>query len=185
MIKNTILSMLMLIISLPALAEEFDFRQTKTLYERVLNNEYISYENETILSSGGVKVKRKDLQLSDPLNINCQNMQSTILDSTSIQVAINTTLAAALIHSVFGAEPDKRKHAIYGTLIGYGAKKICENYIFKKDNKIKCALTGAGAALLAGLAKELYDSTGRGNVDAMDAVYTFVPGALISFSYKF
>ncbi len=185
MIKITILTLFTLSLNLTISAEEIDFREAKTLYERDLDNESMSYEDEVVLSAGGVDVRREDLQLSDSSNIHHLDASNTILYTENIQMAINTALAVTLVHSVFSAEPDKRKHAIYGTLIGYGAKKICENFIFKKNNKITCALTGAGAALLAGIVKELYDSTGRGNVDAMDAVYTFVPGALISFSYRF
>ena len=40
-------------------------------------------------------------------------------------------------------------------------------------------LLGLGAALVAGVAKEAYDATGRGTVEALDAVATVVGGAVI------
>ena len=111
--------------------------------------------------------------------------QYPFLEQPIVQMAINTSLAAAVVHTALAADKDKQKHALYGAIIAYGAKKLCQKYIFKKDNSLSCALTGAGAAFLAGILKEAYDSTGRGNVDSMDAIYTFVPGALISFSLSF
>ena len=97
---------------------------------------------------------------------------------------VNLALVSTFVHTFTNAPEDKRKHVLAGTLISVGATKLCQ-YLIEEDDSLICALTGIGASVLAGIGKELYDSTGRGNVDVMDAVYTFVPGTLISIKLNY
>lgn len=81
------------------------------------------------------------------------------------------------------SEKDKRMHARAGAYVGYFSKKACEHGpgLLQLDVKIGptgqffCALAGA---TLAGVLKEVYDSTDRKNhtVDPKDAVATAVGG---------
>ncbi|EQC44035.1 hypothetical protein [Bacteriovorax sp. Seq25_V] len=165
-----------------SIAEEFKFKQP-TLQEYMTVK---SYEDE-IITIGGIDIRRGDLLESSRVNheiINCDGPKKTSLfDEPAFQTSLNIALVATVLHTTLQAPEDKKKHALVGAVIGLGATKLCEKIYNGDDNRLICALTGAGAALLAGLGKEVYDSGGRGNVDAMDAVYTFVPGALISFKF--
>ena len=62
-------------------------------------------------------------------------------------------------------QPDKRAHFVVGFLIA-AIVGLVNPFL------------GFGAAALAGLAKELYDATGRGTPELMDFVYTVAGGAL-------
>ncbi len=95
--------------------------------------------------------------------------------------AVNASLAASIILILAKGAKDKKYHGGAGLLSGIGATGLC-SYLIEDDEGIVCALTGAAVSLIFALGKELYDSTGRGNVDAMDAFATFVPGLLVSFS---
>ena len=109
-----------------------------------------------------------------------------LMDNKAFQYGTYLSLGFLFAHVVFQAKEDKQQHALAGSIASIGGAKFCEYYlIIKEESRLKCALAGAATALLAGIAKEAYDLTGRGSVDAMDAVYSFVPGALISFSIMF
>ena len=78
-------------------------------------------------------------------------------------------LSAALVlpTSASALDPDKRLHLQGGALVSgitYAATGDPEKAIL--------------AAVIVGLGKELYDSTGRGNVEAGDVVATVIGGVL-------
>lgn len=78
-------------------------------------------------------------------------------------------LSAALIlpTSASALDPDKRLHLQGGALVSgvtYAATGDAEKAIW--------------AAVAVGIGKELYDATGRGNVEAADAVATIIGGIL-------
>lgn len=163
-------------------ANEFSFKQPSLDHYTNVK----SYDDE-ILRYGSIEVRRGDLRKfarADDLCVDCvEEEQKSFLDDESFQSAINIALVTTVVHTAFYAAEDKKKHALVGAIIGAGTTKLCQKLYNGKNDKLVCALTGAGAALLAGLGKEYWDSKGHGNVDAMDAVYTFVPGALISFKF--
>jgi len=181
---KTLIYILCIITSLTAYAEEFRFQAD---YKNLLA-ETNSYEDE-VIEVGSTKITRKKLSEYAGINqteINCDlNKDTTFLQNEVFQQSVNISLVAAVLHTYFQAESDKKKHFLAGALIAAGTTKLCEKIIDGGKDSVVCALSGAGAALIAGLLKEAYDSTGRGNVDAMDAVYTFVPGALVSFRLSF
>lgn len=62
---------------------------------------------------------------------------------------------------------DKRKHFYSGRAAGVLGEAFCES--IEMDNLFLCRLS---AATIAGVLKEVYDSTGRGNVEVNDALAT-------------
>ncbi len=169
-------------LSISSFAEDFKFRPAGL--ESYIDQP--SYEDQ-IITIGGFEIRRGDLLANSRISeesIDCLGSeQKSIFDDKVFQTSLNAALIATVLHTTLQAPEDKKKHALVGSLIGLGTTKICQKFFSGDDNRLVCALTGAGAALLAGIAKEVYDTGGRGNVDAMDAVYTFVPGALISFKF--
>lgn len=163
-------------------AEEFKF--SKPTLESYTNIESV---DDKIITIGSIQIRSGDLRAHAGLSDKClecsTDEQKSFFDDKLYKTALDASLVAALLHVTLQAENDKKKHALVGSLIGFGATKLCQKLYQAKDNRLICALTGAGAALLAGIGKEYYDRGGRGTVDAMDAVYTFVPGALISFKF--
>lgn len=160
------------------IAEEFRFKPQAL-------EDFESFEDEVVII-GGVKIKRSELVIS---NVTENDIFGEDVDkyfrSDVGKVTLNSSLIAATTYTLFKADKDKQMHAMIGALAGYGTSKLCKKFLKINSRDLICALSGAGAALLLGLAKEAYDSTGRGNVDFMDAVYTFVPGALISFKVSY
>jgi len=71
---------------------------------------------------------------------------------------------------------DKVNHFIAGNLISSNASLITYKIT---DNKKKAFLVGLGTGVIAGAAKELYDSTGRGTCDFTDFAWTCI-GASVS-----
>ncbi len=145
--------------------------------------------DEEVVNIGGQQITRGELSSMAGLNqnnTNCPNAQNdSFLNNPNFQTAVNVSLIASILHTAFQAEKDKQKHAIIGALISAGTTKLCQKVFNGKNKNLVCALTGAGAALIAGILKEYRDSKGHGTVDAKDAIYTFVPGALISFKLSF
>ena len=62
---------------------------------------------------------------------------------------------------------DKIYHAIAGAVIGSG--------VFYATRSVAC---GIGAAAVAGIAKEIWDSFGHRDADALDALATVLGGVL-------
>lgn len=175
---KTFINFIALFLSLSAFGNEFRFKAKKVSYEDTK-----SFEEE-IVEIGSIKVTRGELSEyagMDAHQYSCGTPKKSILDNSLFQRAVDISLATTIAHTLLQADKDKQKHAIVGALISAGAVKICEKILGGKDNRLICALTGSGAALFAGIAKEVYDSKGHGTVDAKDAIYTFVPGALVSF----
>ena len=106
------------------------------------------------------------------------------VDSVVFKHSLDLSLALSIAHLINIKKQDKVKHALVGAIIGYGVTKLC-GYITRQNDSLLCSLTGAAASIIIGILKELYDSTGRGTVDYKDAIYTFVPGTLISFRIMF
>lgn len=80
---------------------------------------------------------------------------------------------------------DKRYHLYAGAISGKVASLWCgarSNTSLQTDLKKRKFLCSFGAASVVGVLKEVYDSTGRGNVDFKDAVVTGAGGALIGVS---
>lgn len=80
---------------------------------------------------------------------------------------------------------DKEMHFNAGYIIGSISSELCSPVLMKQTNKSSqlrfwCSFT---AATLAGVAKEFYDSTGRGNVEAADAVATSLGGFQLEFRF--
>jgi len=84
-------------------------------------------------------------------------------------------------------DQDKAKHYLVGALVGRIASAYCDRKDFNlKLNKKKLNyLCSFGAAALAGVLKEVYDSTGRGQVDANDALATAAGGAFVGLRFAF
>jgi hypothetical protein len=71
---------------------------------------------------------------------------------------------------------DKKKHFVVGFLIALAGCFIAYFLLGMKENPI---YLGAGLAIFAGLAKEVWDKkTGRGTPSQMDFVFTFI-GAIL------
>jgi len=64
-------------------------------------------------------------------------------------------------------QKDKAYHAIAGVVIGSG--------VFIATGSAAC---GIGSAAAAGIAKEVWDSCGHGDADALDALATVLGGVL-------
>ena len=63
---------------------------------------------------------------------------------------------------------------------------ICSEIYYKqKKNKKEAILFGMGMGILAGLTKELYDSTGRGNSNMKDFLWTATGSSLPGLSLVF
>ena len=74
-------------------------------------------------------------------------------------------------------QEDKVKHVVAGAFISaFTADAV---YYFTDDKK-KSVFIGIGVGCLAGLTKELYDTTGRGTPDVKDFVWTCVGASLTS-----
>lgn len=77
-------------------------------------------------------------------------------------------------------EVDKHKHFTAGLIISVAASEI---FYHKTKNRNKAILFGIGMGVLAGAAKEIYDSTGRGNCDAKDFLWTATGASLPCLTY--
>lgn len=97
-----------------------------------------------------------------------------------VRIGLGTTVGVALAERMYPGQPDKRLHAIAGGLI---AGATSEYVTWRTGNRFVGAAAGCAAALVAGVAKEAYDATGRGNVDRRDVVATAAGGAPVCLSY--
>lgn len=183
--KQLLFFSILLTHSILSFAGEFRFEEES--FESI-REKSLSYDNE-VISIAGIEMTRADLasySVIDSIDssYNSHDTENNILNNNYVRASIDVSLAAVIIHTTLQAEDDKKKHVLAGAIVGAAATKICEYFLKQDNNRLVCALTGAGAALLAGVAKEVYDTGGRGSVEAMDAVYTFVPGALVSFKFQ-
>ena len=79
-------------------------------------------------------------------------------------------------------EKDKLIHFSTGVMLSV----ICSEIYYKqKKNKKEAILFGMGMGILAGLTKELYDSTGRGNSNMKDFIWTATGSSLPGLSLVF
>lgn len=78
-------------------------------------------------------------------------------------------------------QPDKVKHFIAGTVISASTYSIVYRIT---GNKGRSMLIGFGAGVLAGIAKELYDMTGRGTPDVKDAIWTGIGAGVGTVSFR-
>lgn len=74
---------------------------------------------------------------------------------------------------------DKRKHFYSGRAVGILGEAFCES--IEMENLFLCRIS---AATVAGVLKEVYDSTGRGDVEVNDALATSA-GAIYFLKLKF
>lgn len=88
----------------------------------------------------------------------------------SLIAATCIALTATSAHSL---ERDKIGHAAAGIVVAQWAE-----YEARRRGAERPKLWGCGAAAVVGLAKEAYDSTGRGTVDAKDFLATALAGCL-------
>lgn len=143
---------------------------------------------DDVLRIGGIEISRGQLEdysgTKDGMSTCHEEGSKNFMDEPALENVINAALVSTIVHTALQARQDKQKHALVGAAIGFGASKLCEYIMKGEDNRFVCALTGAGAALLAGVAKEVYDNNGHGTVDKYDALYTFVPGAIVSFKFQ-
>lgn len=82
--------------------------------------------------------------------------------------------------SAKACQPDKTKHLAAGALISASTQIVVYELT---GNKKKAQLIGFSAALAAGIAKEIYDSTGRGTPEMADVGAT-VLGASITIPIR-
>jgi hypothetical protein len=80
---------------------------------------------------------------------------------------------------------DKHLHFSAGYIIGSISSEVCSPIYRQQTNKSRqlrfwCSF---GAATIAGVAKEFYDSTGRGEVEAADALATSFGGLQIELKF--
>jgi len=79
-------------------------------------------------------------------------------------------------------EKDKLIHFSTGVMVSV----ICSEIYYKqKKNKKEAIVFGMGMGILAGLTKELYDSTGRGNSNMKDFLWTATGSTLPGLSLIF
>jgi len=86
-----------------------------------------------------------------------------------------TLVTLFLSQTVQAVEEDKSKHAQMGLAISMYTAGLAKT----EDGSLKYAGLATGCA--AGLAKEVYDSTGRGKTETLDFVYTCGGAMLGSF----
>ncbi len=77
-------------------------------------------------------------------------------------------------------QQDKVKHFIVGGTIASTTSILVYSIT---DDKKKALLIGLGTGFLAGAAKEIYDSTGRGCCDFRDFTWTCIGSSMTSFVF--
>ncbi len=107
-----------------------------------------------------------------------KDIESIIWDSVTI-------LSVIAVDQRF--EDDKTLHYVAGVAVARLASAYCDSrdFNFRIDRETLNYLCGLGAATLAGVLKEVYDSTGRGNVDVKDALATSEGGAFVGLRSVF
>ena len=159
----------------------FDDVESAARFEQLSSD--TSYEDE-VITIGHIRTTRGELLKNiEEVEVEHNEAEPGLLNHQVFKSVINISLAATVAHTILQAPDDKKKHALAGLLIGAGVTRICKKVFMKGQDSMTCALSGAGAALLAGVLKEVYDGHGHGHVDAYDAIYTVIPGALISFKF--
>jgi uncharacterized protein YfiM (DUF2279 family) len=79
-------------------------------------------------------------------------------------------------------QQDKVKHFGVGALVAGSTQMLAYELT---DNRGKSMLIGFGAGCVAGVAKELYDMTGRGTPSFKDALWTGIGAGIGSLSVRF
>lgn len=77
-------------------------------------------------------------------------------------------------------QEDKIKHVIAGAVISVATTELVYT---KTKNHTTSVLIGIGAGVLCGFMKEVYDSTGRGNRDVKDFLWTSTGSTLPTISF--
>jgi uncharacterized protein YfiM (DUF2279 family) len=77
-------------------------------------------------------------------------------------------------------EEDKIKHVIAGAVISVAATELIYT---KTKNHTTSVLVGVGVGVLFGFMKEVYDSSGRGNRDVKDFLWTSAGSTLPTISF--
>lgn len=78
--------------------------------------------------------------------------------------------------------PDKVKHFGVGALVSGSAQTLAYQIT---GNRGKSMLIGFGAGMVAGIAKECYDMTGRGTPSFKDALWTTIGAGVASISLRY
>lgn len=187
----SIIALLSLIISTQVSASDIDDRYYSD-YEVYSSNYKIDKDNRidfsdpiidaVIQNQYNERYKEIQRRQKSPIKTTKKRMAfSVVADSKISNYGLTAAMVAGSYITYINAEDDKKKHFIVGALVGGVATTLARVY-FKGDDyaDLKSFLVGAGSALLIGTLKEIYDSTGRGTVDTMDAVYTALPGAAVA-----
>ena len=123
-----------------------------------------------------------------------ENSSLTIEDVNGEEATLNArdlnSLAAAVdsyntVNSKHTTD-DKVLHTHAGRLTSIVAQSMCSEMGIEPtgiSRKTSSFLCGLGASTLASILKEVYDSTGRGEVDSMDAVATSFGGVWLEFRF--
>ncbi len=104
------------------------------------------------------------------------------LYTTGQRTLLNTLFITSLVHTLSTQPIDKQRHFLVGSLVGGGVSYWAKHYYFKGDKYAnnKAFWAGVAASALVGLLKESADYAGAGAVDRNDAIYTAVPGVIMS-----
>jgi len=101
---------------------------------------------------------------------------------TLIITAIITLVSFAVKAQAPRLQEDKVKHFAVGAMVSGSAQMLAYKLT---DNRGKSMLIGFGAGCVAGVAKELYDMTGRGTPSFKDALWTGIGAGIGSVSVRF
>ena len=92
------------------------------------------------------------------------------------------TLKSSFTQTIRTYEKDRLIHFSTGIMVSV----VCSEIYYKhKKNKKEAVLFGIGMGILAGLTKEIYDSTGRGNSNMKDFLWTATGSTLPGLSLVF
>lgn len=124
------------------------------------------------------------LEISEngPLKLNAEKRNDSIIQMDLEHSKLMANLASDVIAGInaikMDPQKDKERHFLVGHVIGNvtsGAMQIIlPKYV--ENRKLLSTLTGFGASVLIGLAKEYRDGKGYGHADATDAIATSLGG---------
>ncbi len=170
---------LLLLLSLTSHAEDYSIEKSFKDYDKVV---ILSGEIFMDFADDDSKDER-DYEINDNLGLSDHQRRKynhlSVADRIHIQRVTDTLLYD------YSNAGDKELHFNAGYIVGSISSELCSPIYKKQTNKSRqlrfwCSF---GAATVAGLAKELYDSTGRGNVEAADAVVTSFGGLQLEFRF--
>ena len=138
------------------------------------------------ITSLNMKGQLLDVQVIDQtLSTETQSADSPLKEALKVSAGISLgTLGAGLLaHGIFPGQEDKFKHAIAGSITA-AMTTLIAHYGLKMD-KDKSMWAGIAAALVVGIAKEVYDkrSNGKHTPDGKDALVTAF-GGLASVGFR-